>query len=721
MILLEVGPGNALASLARQTLLKDGAKRVVASMPHPREARPDAEVALEAASRLWLAGVDLDFKAMHADARAHRVPLPTYPFERKRFWVDALPAAPAKTDGPRLSTAVEDFIHAPTWTRDDSIATKTRSLEHAWLVLGEGDALGQAVARQVRAAGGTAVVVEPGTSFERVEATRFRVRPGDEGDMANVVRDVRSALGQIDGAIHLWSARPGVASGNEATAFCYHALVALAASLAPSFGGSTTHLVAATFGAESVLDEPVRVPAGAHVIGPVIALPTEMVGVQTRAVDVGSLDGANVNVNVAALQLVREAAVLDGERFTAWRAGRRWVRRTERVALPPAEPAALPIKQRGVYLITGGLGGIGLTLSRWLATTYSARLVLTTRKAPHEHNSEITRALQEIEAAGGEVEVAVAAAEDEEAMRRAVAAARARFGSIDGVIHAAGVPGTGTVALRKTPADVDAVLGPKVGGLRVLTRVLDDGPLDFVALFSSINALIGVPGVADYGSANAVLDAFAESAGAPSGWRHVVAFDWDAWRDVGMAAKLVVPEGVRKEREALLRHAIAPAAGVEAFARVLASGRRRVVVSPFDQSELLRRVRDQAIGRRQGTEAPRDESADAAPTTQARPDISSAYEAPATDIEKTLAQIWGELLGVERAGVHDDFFELGGHSLLATRVLARVDQVLGVRLTLRDIFDAPTIKRLSERLGARAPTGVPPEATDEGDREEIEF
>ena len=74
---------------------------------------------------------------------------------------------------------------------------------------------------------------------------------------------------------------------------------------------------------------------------------------------------------------------------------------------------------------------------------------------------------------------------------------------------------------------------------------------------------------------------------------------------------------------------------------------------------------------------------------------------------------------MERVGVHDDFFELGGHSLLATRVLARIDQVLGVRLTLRDVFDAPTIQRLSERIGARAPAA--PAAADQGDREEIEF
>ena len=83
-----------------------------------------------------------------------------------------------------------------------------------------------------------------------------------------------------------------------------------------------------------------------------------------------------------------------------------------------------------------------------------------------------------------------------------------------------------------------------------------------------------------------------------------------------------------------------------------------------------------------------------------------------------MATIWQELLGVERVGIHDDFFELGGHSLLATRVLARIDNVLGVRLTLRDVFDAPTIHRLFERLSAKA---TPSPSEPEGEREEIEF
>ena len=721
MVLLEVGPGNALSSLARMTLGKDGSRRTWASLPHARETRSDLETMLEAAGRLWLAGAALDWNRFQADPGSRRVPLPTYPFERKRFWVDAAPAVPPPADAARPSASVDDWLYAPTWTRDDS-AIGSR-LEHIWLVLGTPGPLSEAVGRRVKAAGASAVFVEPGPGFERLEATHFRVRLGSEEDLARAVREVGSAHGPVAGAIVLWTAAPAEAEGSVTRH--YHSLVALAAAVKPAFDRASVRIIVATCGAESVLDEPVRRPEGALVVGPVITLPTEVPGLHMRAVDLASVDGEAIEA--AARQLVAEAAAADNENLVAWRAGRRWVRRFERIALPPAERVALPLKTKGVYLLTGGLGGIGLTLARWLASNFSARLMLTARTpvpereawdrwlAEHENRdprSQAIRAIREIEESGGEVLVVAAGAADEAATRRAIEQARARWGALDGVLHGAGVPGTGGLAFLKKPGDVEAVMQPKVDGLAVIVKVLGDAPLDFVALFSSINSVIGAPGVCDYASANAVLDAFADSAARPASWKHIVAFDWGPWRDVGMAANLVVPDAVRKEREALMRYAIAPAGGTDAFARVLASGRRRVIVTPFDPS--LTRVRQETA--RLADEAVAPVTSHGPSAVQARPELSSPYEAPATDVERLLAGIWSELLGVERVGVHDNFFELGGHSLLATRVLARIDLAFKARLTLRDIFDAPTIQGLSDKVSSL--TMASPAAEE---REEIEF
>ena len=189
-----------------------------------------------------------------------------------------------------------------------------------------------------------------------------------------------------------------------------------------------------------------------------------------------------------------------------------------------------------------------------------------------------------------------------------------------------------------------------------------------------------------------------------------------------MAARLQVPEALRSHWQTHLAGAIAPEAGVEAFARVLASGRRRVVVDTYDlvrSGELLRRpVLTTAPAETTMADTPRLATL-AAAAGSARPALSSDHVAPGTDTERRIVAIWGELLGVEGIGIHDDFFELGGHSLMATRVLSRIGESLGVRLALRDIFDAPTVQGLAARVSAGAQAGAARAA--ENDREELEF
>ncbi len=308
-----------------------------------------------------------------------------------------------------------------------------------------------------------------------------------------------------------------------------------------------------------------------------LVLPTEIPDLELRSVDFAALGDA-VQLEGAARALVEEAVAGDYELQTARRAGRRWLRRLEPVALSDARPAELPLKSRGVYLITGGLGGLGLALSRFLAERVSARLLLTARSAP---GPEALAAIQELERLGSEVLVMPAAAEDADAMRAAIDSARARFGALDGVIHAAGVPGTGTIALRKQPGEVAAVLAPKLDGLAVLVKLLGSAPLDFVALFSSINSVLGSPGTADYASANAVLDAFVDSEARPPAWRRVVAIDWGPWREVGMAAKLAASGSHREHRRCTARARAVLERGrgsLRAGARFRAQPRRGVVV-----------------------------------------------------------------------------------------------------------------------------------------------
>ena len=270
------------------------------------------------------------------------------------------------------------------------------------------------------------------------------------------------------------------------------------------------------------------------------------------------------------------------------------------VSTPWPTGAAARLRQGGVYLITGGMGGVGLVLADYLAREFKAKLVLTgtagaaaaravgrphgvARSAgarmPRRAGFETVEAL---EAAGGEVLVGAADVIDEAAMRAVVDEACARFGRIDGVIHAAGVAGGGMIQL-KTPEIADAVLAPKVTGTQVLERVLAGRQLDFLMLCSSLTGVLGGVGQVDYCGANAYLDAFAAHYTATTG-NFGIAVNWNAWREVGMAVDTDVPVGLKDAlKGAMLASGITNSEGVDAFRRILAQATdAQVALSPFD-------------------------------------------------------------------------------------------------------------------------------------------
>ncbi|NBC97369.1 MAG: SDR family NAD(P)-dependent oxidoreductase, partial [Deinococcus-Thermus bacterium] len=253
--------------------------------------------------------------------------------------------------------------------------------------------------------------------------------------------------------------------------------------------------------------------------------------------------------------LARDVLALGPDRSVAYRGMDRWVQGVEPAAIQEAPAAAPQVREGGVYLITGGLGGIGLQMAEHLARLTPVQLVLTSRSGlpPREAwkarlsergESDPTRrkiqAVLALEALGAEVLVGTADVTDRDAMGALMEEVRARFGRVDGVIHAAGVVDDDLLPLKDAEAAA-RVLAPKVEGTLVLDAALEDafggGPLDFFVLFSSVSALVGLPGQIDYTAANAFLDAFAQRKQAVDGVP-ALSINWSAWQEVGMAAEI---------------------------------------------------------------------------------------------------------------------------------------------------------------------------------------
>ncbi len=734
MQLLEVGPGTALTALARLSVGREGAARVSSSLPHPREQRSEASTMLTAAGRLWTAGAAVDCNGLHSGESLRRVSLPTYPFERKRHWVEAPSAATAAAAGAETSVIarrsdVGDWFTVPRWMRRPVTALHSTALTGHWLVFGSGDALESATCDALHVAGVTTTVVRVGSAFTLDDArSAAQVRADSSEDHEQLLRTLTQHGRQLRGALHLWAVEDTAPDATATTARGL-ALFALGRALVLEHALAPFRLVVGSLNAQSVLGETIQWPGAALATGAVLVLPHEHEMLQASVVDLETLhDVGSIGAAVAAL--VAEAGQDDADQFTALRGGQRFVQRYESMALPTAVSTDhAPLRQNGVYLITGGLGGIGSTFARWMASRVSARLVLTARQAlpardgwddwlrSHDNDDPTSQRLQlvrEIEASGGEVMMLSGDVSDADTLRADLQLVRERWGPLHGMVHAAGIADDALLALYE-PDSALRTLRAKAAGTDALIAAVGDQPLDFALFCSSINAAVGNAGSAAYTAGNAYLDAMAESARVPTQWRPM-SMAWGAWRDVGMTTR---ERGVSAERKAHVAAGITPAEGIDAFVRAKAAGVVRCVVSPFDL-ETVHRRRHRARSRQgRGPEQPVTIGSKAVPASRAD---SSLIAAPDGDVEQRLVEIWEDLLGVSPIGVHDNFFEMGGHSLMATRVIARVEQSHGVRLPLREIFNAPTIRQLAGLVTAALEAqGAPMDAVASGEREEFEL
>jgi len=383
-------------------------------------------------------------------------------------------------------------------------------------------------------------------------------------------------------------------------------------------------IIVATNNLYDVIGDEILSYKEATVLGAIAVIPQEYTYLNCRQVD---LDLSESHGDRSIEQLITEFTIDSADKFVAYRKHRRWVQTFEPIPIqnPPEQSTReemlssrfkiLPSKLRpgGVYLITGGMGGIGLTLAEHLARTVQAKLILlgrsslpandtwdewlTTHDAQDSISHKISK-IKQLEALGAEVLPLTADVCDRAQMEQVIALSLERFGTINGVIHAAGVAGGGIIQL-KTPGIAESVFAPKVTGTLVLNEVLPAIDLDFLVLCSSLSSIVGGFGQADYCGANAFLDAFARGDRAN---RQTIAINWDAWQEVGMAVNTKVPLEIKQWQKDNLQHGLLKSEAVEVFDRALAGGLSQVIISTQDlpsvieQNNKLKLIKRRAYG-----------------------------------------------------------------------------------------------------------------------------
>ncbi|MGL5939577.1 MAG: SDR family NAD(P)-dependent oxidoreductase [Waterburya sp.] len=716
-ILLEVGAGRTLSTFVKHNSTKAAGQIVLSSLPHPKETVDDNAFILNMLGRLWLAGVAIDWGNFYAHQKRRRVPLPTYPFERQRYWIDPIdpPLIPPLKGGYGKKDNIADWFYVPAWKALPLIKT-SKITNDSYLVFVDESAISDRLIEKLRQDGQNAIAVYTGDNFSQ-DRHGYTINPNKSEDYHTLFKAI-SELGNIPTKIiYLWNTSPNLpitqspnlpitqspshpvslSPSHPVTQSFWHLIYLAQAIEQPKHN---IEIIVATNNLYDVIGDETLSYKEATVLGAIKVISQEYSYLNCRQVD---LSESHSDRSIE--QLIIEFTTDSADKFVAYRKHRRWVQTFEPIPITKNPSEQSKLRPGGVYLITGGMGGVGLVLAEHLARTVQAKLILLGRSSLPEpetwdewlanHDAENSTSqkiskIKNLQTLGAEVLHLTADVCDRAQMEQAIARALERFGMLNGVIHAAGVAGGGIIQL-KTPQIAEKVFAPKVVGTLVLNEVLQTIDLDFLVLCSSLTSIVGGFGQADYCGANAFLDAFARC---HSSHCQTVAINWDAWQEVGMAVNTDVPTELKQWQADNLKHGLLSTEAVEVFERALANGLSQVIISTQD----LPRVIEQnnsfiAVYAAQ--------KSDIVPSFQQN--LSPNYVAPGNEIEKIIANIWQEVIGLKQVGINDNFFELGGHSLLAIQVTSRLRETFKLDLPLRTLlFEAPTIAKLAEVIKAPA-------------------
>ncbi|MDF5732853.1 MAG: SDR family oxidoreductase, partial [Rhizonema sp. PD38] len=713
-ILLEIGPGRTLSTLVRQHPDKAVEQVVLCSLRHSQDSQSDVAFLLTTLGRLWLSGIQVDWSGFYTHQQRHRLPLPAYPFERQLFWIEPQKSAdPVKTHLVSLdkNPDIRNWFYTPFWK--SSMPPKLSHPDAArqkscWLVFSDECGFSSRMVKRLEQKNQDVITVRVGKQFAKLSHSVYTLNPRQRDDYDILLKELHSLGKTPETILHMWSITPHMQTPLSMEFFeksqdlGFYSLLFLTQALGQQNSTQPLQIGVLSNNMHEVTGVEVLHPEKATLLGPCKVIPQEYPHIRCRSIDV-VIPESGIWEDKLIDQILSEFSVKSSNLVVAYRGNHRWVQNFELVQLDELLEGTPQLRSRGVYLITGGLGGIGLVLAEYLARTVQARLILIGRSAlpekdeweqwiaTHDDQDDITRKIEKVklmEKLGAEVLVKRADVANVEQMQAAIADIYEKFGEIHGVIHAAGITGKESYSSIQeiNLAKCEQQFQPKVHGLFVLNKVLEGKTLDFCILTSSLSTVLGGLGYAAYSAANLFMDAFAYKCNQINAmpW---ISMNWDGWK-FEEEQKVAFETGLAKL-------AITSTEGVEVFQYVLSThaAASQIVISTGNlQARIDQWIKLESI---QNTKFPKKVDSS---SLHLRPNRHNAYVAPSNEIEQTITDIWQELFGIEQIGIYDDFFEIGGHSLLATQLISQLRTTFCVELPLSSLFETTTIAKLAELI-----------------------
>ena len=548
-ILLEVGPGQALGALARRHPNRAPQQPVLSSLRHHDDSTADDAFLLSTLGKLWIAGAQVDWAGFYKHEQRKRVPLPGYPFEPQRYWIAAKKQLKQPAASLEKKQNIAEWFYVPSWKSIPVIKSDLALNGQTWLIFLDSLGCGLQLAEQLQHRGAQVFTVHQGREFS-YSGKAFTVRLEGAEDYQRMLKDLHES-GHFPGkVVHLWNLIDPAVSVRDSEVdieLSFWSPLWLARAIGAFDKTSSTELIFISNHLYDVTGDKIVRPERSTLLGPCRVVPQEYPGISCRHIDLDVFPGQQSDA-VFWSHLVADCASETEEKIIAYRRGRRWVQAFEPMSLSTAAGTSA-LRDQGTYLITGGLGGIGLVLAEQLAQSAQARLILIGRSSfpqrdswehwlkTHKEDDSVSikiRKLLSLEQMGAKILALTADVSNQSQLTAAINTARKHFGAIHGVVHCAGVAGGGVIQLKSREAAL-AVMAPKVKGTMSLASAFHGTPLDFFIVCSSGASILGGFGQVDYSAASAFIDVFAQYCNS-AGTVPMTSINWDAWQEVGMLA-----------------------------------------------------------------------------------------------------------------------------------------------------------------------------------------
>ncbi len=730
-VFLEVGPGKALTSFVNQHPHKTAGHTCINLIPHPQEKSDSSCYFLEKIGQAWMNGVNVDWHAFHGDSAPHRIPLPVYPFTGQIFLfsqqtysairkkMNRQPVLPKRSD-------IGDWFYQYTWKPKSlketvSKPSDAKQNDRRLLFLHEGEFESRLLHELRDSTRHPLTVVRPGKSYKQ-EGNVVTIDPSSAKDYDRLFAELKRQGAIPAQIVHGWNvtdvgeAPVSPEELDDEQDLGLFSLLNIAQSMGRQRIKEDISIAVLANQVYSTADGEFALPEKTTLLGAVKIIPVEYPHLTCRCIDIRPREFTGDENDSSLRRLIADILMGDSDPFVAWRKEKRLIQQQIPMHLDEVSNQQLPFKTGGVYLVIGGFGGMGFSVSEFLAKTYKAKLVIIGRSPfpsknewkkrlndtdePEKTKQKIRSLLSFLEA-GAEVSVYSADVTDSTAMRKIIKTTKEKYGLINGVIHAAGVIDFGGVIQKRSRKITEQYMDCKVRGTLVLDSLLRDEPLDFMIMFSSLgNQLYKRKfGQVSYNAANEFMDAFAGYKAAQSGI-FSLAIEWDDWLEGGMTRNAIdmdFPEAQNLDYEGMIPGGLSNSEGVEVFRRAVGHGKPLNIICTRDLFGVLQEAEAKVNATlNQGLE--QVSASQPAAVLYQRPELGSAFASPQSNVEVSLCSIWQEFFGIQKVGIDDDFFELGGDSLKALTIVPKIKEALKCQLDLSDIMLYPTIRQLAENL-----------------------